>query len=455
MNELGNIDLLDALGAVVGPGHVITDEAVKGSYETDWTRRWTGRATAVLRPADANEVGRCVALCAASSTPIIPQGGNTGLVGGATPGSGDSVILSTRRIDSVGMVDVRSGQIDVGAGVTLERLQEAVSGTPWEVGVDLAARSSATIGGMVATNAGGTRVLRHGMMRRQVAGVEFVTANGAVVRSMRGLVKDNTGYDLVGLMCGSEGTLGVITRVLIQLVPRRAHRVTVLRLVSDLEAAARLVSDVRARVGALDAAEYVSGATLEQVCSHSGRPDPLPGRGEDGLLLLEFAAPQDPMDDVADVVDDPSMAVVASERSSREGLWEYREAATESIAALGIPHKLDVTLPLGRMGAFESALTSLVSRHERSRLFLFGHVADGGVHVNVIPGRADDLTLDREVLELAAAHGGSISAEHGVGRSKAPDLHMTRSALEIEAMRWIKMAFDPAGILNPGVLLAE
>lgn len=444
---------IDSLRSVVGSRHVLTDESMKASYEIDWSRRWSGRSAAVVRPGDTAEVAQCVRLLASFEVPIVPQGGNTGLVGGSVPAEGDPVILSTQRLRAISKLDPMSGQIEVGAGVTLAELQQAVAATDWEPGVDLAARSSATVGGMVATNAGGVRVLRHGMMRDQVAGLEYVTATGDVVSALSGFVKNNTGYDLVNLLCGSEGTLGIITRVLVQLVPRQARRVTALVPVEGIgDAVARLVQ-IRRAAPTLDALEYVSAATLNLVCAHRGLTHPFSDRSV-GALLIESAAHYDPTDELADAIDEGERAVVGSDSATRRRLWEYREAATESIASLGTPHKIDVTVPLRRMAEFESALEALVADFDPAAgTFLFGHVADGGIHVNVVSDRQDDLTFDQQVLELVAATGGSISAEHGIGRAKVSALHLSRSPAELSAMRAVKDALDPRGLLNPGVLL--
>jgi FAD/FMN-containing dehydrogenase len=450
-----NSALIHALRDAVGAPHVLVEDDLKASYEIDWMRRWQGRSTCVVRPADTGEVARVVAACAADGTPIVPQGGNTGLVGGSVPGDGEPVVLSLRRLDAVSEIDGIAGQVTVGAGATLESVQQAVAGSGWEVGIDLASRASATIGGMVATNAGGIRVLRDGMMRRQVVGLEFVRATGEVVTSMRGLVKDNTGYDLAGLLCGSEGTLGIVTRVALQLVPQRPHRVVALVPVPGLREAVATMTAVRPLLPSLEAAEFVSQATLDLVRSHTGLPMPMPSPSADAaILILEAAGTHDPTDELFAAVGELPGVVVGIDAASREGLWRYREAATESIAANGVPHKIDVTLPLGRMSDFADALQAAVDGvAPGARLFLFGHIADGGVHVNVLADSPiGDSGIDHAVMALTAEFGGSISAEHGIGRVKAAALHLSRSAPERDAMAAIRAALDPGGLFNPGVL---
>ncbi|MEX1272241.1 MAG: FAD-binding oxidoreductase, partial [Acidimicrobiia bacterium] len=415
-----NSTLIRALGDAVGASHVLVEDDVKASYEVDWMRRWQGRSTCVVRPADTGEVARVVSICAKHRTPIVPQGGNTGLVGGSVPGDGEPVVLSLRRMDAISDVDAMSGQVTAGAGATLESVQDAVAGSGWEVGIDLASRASATIGGMVATNAGGIRVLRDGMMRRQVVGLEFVRASGEVVTSMRGLVKDNTGYDLAGLLCGSEGTLGVVTRVTLQLVPQRPHRIVALIPVPDLREAVGTMTAVRPRLPSLEAAEFVSRATLQLVRSHTGLPMPS-AAADAAILILEAAGTHDPTDELFAAVGEIPGVVVGIDAASREGLWRYREAATESIAANGVPHKIDVTLPLGRMADFAEALHIAVEEvSPGAGLYLFGHIADGGVHVNVLADTPSaDSEIDHVVMAMTAEYGGSISAEHGIGRAKA------------------------------------
>jgi FAD/FMN-containing dehydrogenase len=435
------VNLIDELRALVGDAHVLTDDDLVAGHTTDWTGRFVGRTPAVVRPGSTEEVAAVVRWCAEHRIAVVPQGGNTGLVGGSVPLAGE-VVLSTRRLDTIGDVDPIAGQVTVGAGATLEAVQRTVAAHGLEPAVDLAARGSATIGGMVATNAGGTRVLRHGPMRSQVAGVEAVLGTGDVVSHLGGLLKDNTGYDLAGLLTGSEGTLGIVTHVRLRLVPTPAERtVALLAGCPDLEAAERVFAD-----------------GVDLVCGHLGIGEPFTGRHHGALLLLEAAAADDPTERLVEALgpaaDRIADTAIATTSTRREELWRYREAHTESINALGVPHKLDVTLPLGRLAAFcDEVRATVEDAAPGARTFLFGHVGDGNVHVNVVGPPPDDDAVDGAVLRLVAERGGSISAEHGIGTAKRAHLHLGRSPAEIAAFRRIKAALDPAGILNPAVLL--
>jgi FAD/FMN-containing dehydrogenase len=437
-------DVLQRLASIVGPSHVLTDPDLTAAFEVDWTGRWSGRSLAVVRPADRDEVAAVLRLCGSEGVAVVPQGGNTGLVGGAVPPDGAVVRVMTR-LGSLGPVDAVSGQLTVGAGATLASVASAVRGSGWEVGIDLAARDSATIGGMVATNAGGAQAVRHGPMRARVAGLEAVLADGSVVSRMAGLSKDNTGYHLAGLFTGSEGTLGVITAVRLQLVPAVGGRVTALVALASTDAAVQLVARARRALPGLLAAELFHEEGLRLVLDHASLSHPFGGGAAGAFLLLETS---DPADALAAVVDD---ALFAEDAAGRERLWQYRERHTEAINAAGVPHKVDVSLPIGRIAAFEERCLALIG--DRARVVLYGHLGDGNLHVNLLGLELDDETLDEAVLRLVIEMDGSISAEHGIGRAKAKLLPLDRSAGDLAAMRAIKRALDPAGILNPGVLI--
>jgi FAD/FMN-containing dehydrogenase len=455
VSGVGADPLVRALVGVVGDRHVLTDPALTAPHETDWTRRWNSRARCVVRPRDTAEVAAIVRVCAAHGAAIVPQGGNTGLVGGAVPAGGE-VVVSLTRLDDREPVDPLAGQVTVGAGVTLARLQEHAAGAGLAYGVDLAARDTATVGGTIATNAGGMHVVAHGTTRAQVVGLEAVLADGSVVSRLGGLVKDNVGYDLPGLLVGSEGTLAVVTRARLRLVPRPAHRIVALLAVDHLVAAVRLTAHLGRRVAGLTAVEYVERAGVDLVVERAGLSDPFPGRGHRAHLVVEVAGAEPPTERLAAAVADaPDVrdVAVAEDGPGRSRLWAVREAHTEAIAAAGVPHKLDVTLPLGRIAAFRDALDDLVAaRWPGAELFVFGHLADGNLHVNVLGPDPNDDRLDAAVLALVAEHDGSISSEHGVGRQKAAYLHLGRSDADVAAMRAIKRALDPEGRLNPGVL---
>jgi FAD/FMN-containing dehydrogenase len=442
-------DLIDALVGVVGPSHVLVDPATTAGFEVDWTRRFDGRAQAVVRPGSTEEVAGIMRTCRAHRVPLVPQGGNTGLVGGGVPDrSGTAVVLSTRRLDTVGEVDSAAGQVTVGAGVTLARLAASLAATRWEFGIDLAARAEATIGGMIATNAGGVRVLRHGTMRANVLGVEAVLGDGSVVSHLGGLVKDNTGFDLAGLLCGSEGTLAVVTAARLRLVPRWPDRVVVWFACTGWDDAVALAAELRSEIEGLDALEAVDGASMEAVASELDVPLPL-HPAPSVAVLAEWAGVGDPPESLVRVGGDRPQAV-AIDAAGRERLWQVRERVAEAIARRGVPHKLDVTLPLGELATFTERVSQV---RGVTQLFLFGHLGDGNLHVNGVGvDEPDGGGFEERVLRLVVKHGGSISAEHGIGRLKAPWLHLGRTDAEIAAFAAIKRALDPDGILNPGVL---
>ena len=359
---------------------------------------------------------------------------------------GGEAIVSLRGLDDFGDVDVDAAQVVVGAGVTLAALQNHVRPHGFDVGVDLAARGSATIGGMVATNAGGLHVLRHGSMRRQVVGIEAVLGTGETISRLGGLEKDNTGYDLAGLLCGSEGTLGIVTRVALRLVPLPEELTVALVGVASTAHALEVLRRVR-RLPSLRAVEcyHHDGAALVADVTGVRLPFDAPT-----YLLLETTSSGD---DLAAALADEQVAV-ATDAARRAQLWEVRERHTEAINALGVPHKLDVTVPIASMPRFEDHVRSAIAeRWPDATVVLFGHLADGNVHVNVVGPPPEDDDVDEVVLRLVASYGGSISAEHGIGVAKRRWLELSRSAEEIGAMRAIKNALDPNAILNPGVLL--
>lgn len=447
--------MIDDLRQLLGPRAVIEDPDLVAAHEVDETGRYRGRAAAVVRPSSTEEVAAIVRWCREHAVALVPQGGNTGLVGGGVPRGGE-LVLSTRRLSPEPVVDPVAGQVEAGAGVTLGAVQRAASAAGWRYPVDLSARDTATIGGTVATNAGGHHVLRHGMTRRHLIGVEAVLGTGEVVSHLGGLVKDNTGYDLPGLLCGSEGTLGVITAARLALVPAPEDVAVALVGVDDLAAAVDLTGAARLALDDLDAAEVVlaDGAALART---DGRvpmvfdPDP------PVTLLLEVAGGAGAPDRLAAFLSgqaDLRGTALAADPAGREALWRLRDEQNPAIARLGPPRKFDVTIPGEVMDAVvadvRGAVTALAPA---ARLWVFGHVGDGNLHLNVTGADALGDELDDAVLGLVARAGGSISAEHGIGVAKRPWLHLNRSAGEISAFRAVKAALDPDGILNPGVLL--
>lgn len=447
--------LLSEVAAVVGPTQVLIDPAMTASYDTDWTGLFRGRSAAVVRVGSTAQLSAVLSLCGAAGQPVVLQGGNTGLVAGATPRNGD-LIISLRRLADLSDPDA-SGQLTAGAGTTLAAVQERARAFGWEFGVDLAARDSATIGGMSATNAGGINVVRHGSMRAQIRGLEFVLADGTVIDRLIRPVKDNTGYDLSDQLIGSEGTLAAITRIRLQLVRPPEHRAVALIGFDSLADAVATLELARVAEGVqLQAAEVMFALGLALVCVQLGVAPPF-STPPPVVLLLEFGGALDPLGQLAAVVanaPDVRDAVVADDSAGRARLWRYREGHTETLAAVGPPVKLDVALPAALLAegltAMELAVHGVVPD---SQLVVFGHLAEANLHVNVL--RADQAReqVTAAVLQAVAGLGGSISAEHGVGRAKAGWLGLSRSPAEVQLLRGIKRAWDPAAVLAPGVLL--
>jgi FAD/FMN-containing dehydrogenase len=446
--------VVDRLREVVGD-QLIVDPELIASYTTDWTRRFEGGSAAVVRPGTTEEVAGVVEACRELGVALVPQGGNTGLVGGGVP-LHQEVVLSLRRLQALEPVDTLAGQVTAGAGVTLSTLQHTAAAAGWAYAIDLASRESATVGGTVATNAGGTHVLRYGDTRAQLLGVEAVLGTGSVVSHLGGLVKDNTGYHLPGLVCGSEGTLAVVTAARLRLVPATPFRTVAILAFDTASDALDASVGLRQWLPSLEASELFLSAGLELVRSVTGARAPF-SLPHPVYLLVEAADRVDPTDALAQATASVGHlldVVVATEPTPRAELWRYREAHTEAINTLGPPHKLDVTLPLGSLAEFMGRVPGTVEAvAPAARTWLFGHAGDGNIHVNVTGLAPDDQRVDEAVFELVGGFGGSISAEHGIGTAKRRWLHLSRSPEEIRAFRAIKGALDPDGVLNPHVLL--
>ncbi len=436
-------DLSAALAGVVGAEHVLVDPDLTRPYGTDWTRRWASLPMAVVRPGSTAEVSAAVQVCADRGIAVVPQGGNTGLVGGSVPHADRrAVVLSTRRLTDRGQVERATRQVVVGAGVTVGEVQRHARSAGLRYGVDLAARDSATVGGTVATNAGGVHVLAFGDSRRQVVGLQAVLADGSVVSRLGGLAKDNSGYDLSQLMVGSEGTLGIVTAVRLRLLPKAVapSRVTLVGLPSVAAALPWL------DVPGLTAAELLLEGGLALVERVAGLRHPLAGR-HPVYLLLEVEG------DLPDRLAELDSAV------SRD-LWAYRERHTEAIGTRGVVHKLDVAVPVAAVpdlvARLDRAWAGAVSEPSGAReAYVFGHLGDGNVHVNVVDveafGGAHE--VESTVYHLVAELGGTVAAEHGVGVAKRGWVHLSRTADELAVQRSVKAALDPRDLLNPGVLL--
>lgn len=368
------------------------------------------------------------------------------------------VVLGLGRLGTVGPVDDLAGQLTAGAGATVASVQEVARAAGWTYGVDLASRGSATVGGTVATNAGGVRMLRHGDTRAQLVGIEAVLGTGAVVSHLGGLVKDNTGYHLPGLLCGSEGTLGVVTAARLRLAPSLSWRTVAVLGVGSVAGAVAGAALLRRQLPTLEACELFLDDGLGLVCSATGLHPPFADH-HPAYLLVEVADRSDPTAELAAAVaalPGVRASVVATEANRRAELWRYREAHTEAVNTLGPPHKLDVTLPFTTLAEFVARVPGVVAGVAPSaRTWLFGHAGDGNVHVNVTGTAPDDDRVDDAVLRLVAGYGGSISAEHGIGTAKRRWLELVRSPAELGTFRAIRRALDPDGVLNPNVLVAR
>lgn len=485
----GLVEALAAAGVAV-----ITDPDVLAGHCVDWTGRWVGPALAAARPTSAEQVAAVLAAARAAGAAVQVQGGNTGLVGGSVPDR-PSLLLLTAGLDHIEAPDPDERTVVVGAGVTAARLAEAARASGLRFGVDLAARDSATVGGMVATNAGGMGVSAYGMMRDQVRGLVAVLADGRVVRTVGRPRKDNCGFDLAGLLAGSEGTLGVITQVEVALHAPPPQSTVALVAVTDLAEAVRCARVVEAQGWPLLAAEVVDAAGVARAAVALGQPDPLdrgtdPDPGAAGWLLVLEVADGATAQGLASVGE--RVVAVAVDPADRQRLWALRERQSELYAVMPELQKLDVSVRLADLDHAVSAIRALVAdarartgpganADARARpgpganpggdanagaglgptgapgaddpsVGFFGHALDGNLHVQLVG--MDVATGDR-VLEVVSALGGSISAEHGIGRAKAASLHLARSPEQIDWMRAIKASVDPAGLLNPGVLFGS
>lgn len=467
---------LDALRACVGAAQVLTGADAQ-TYAVDWRERYRGTALAVVRPATTNEVAAVVRLCAQARIPVVPQGGNTGLCGGATPDdSGRAVILSLQRLNRIRGIDTDNDTIEVEAGCILQSVQQAARGAGRLFPLSLAAEGSCTIGGNLATNAGGTQVLRYGNMRELTLGLEVVTAQGDVWHGLRGLRKDNTGYDVRDLFIGSEGTLGVITAATLKLYPLPAAQCTALLALASIENAVVLLARARAGLGAaLTGFELMAGYCLQQVvrCFLQQR---LPFDGASAGLpwyaLLELSDSESETHArqrfeavVAGAIDAGCVqdAVIAESIAQSHALWHLRESIPLAEKESGKSIKHDISIPVSRMAEFvRTTNAALDEAFPGIQHVIFGHLGDGNLHYNV--ARGIDWTEERLLAhqdEISAlvhdrvhAVGGSISAEHGIGQLKRDVLPRYKDAVEMALMRRIKAALDPQGIMNPGKLLA-
>ncbi|WP_418320599.1 FAD-binding oxidoreductase [Piscinibacter sakaiensis] len=464
--------VLDQLRAIVGDKHLLSDGDLS-AFEVDWRKRYRGKALAVVRPGTTGEVAAVVRLCARERIAIVPQGGNTGLVGASVPDdSGRQLLLNLGRMNRIREIDPANLTMTVEAGCILQQVQEAAAARNLLFPLSLAAEGSCTIGGNLATNAGGTQVLRYGSTRDLCLGLEVVTADGEVWDGLSGLRKDNTGYDLRHLFIGSEGTLGIITAATMKLVPQPAAVMTAWVSVASVEAAVELLQRAQARLGAgLTGFEMMGEFALSLVRKHY--PDlrhPLPPapwtvlleqsdtEGEDHARALFEALLEEALEH-GTIVD----AAVAENIDQSHAMWHLRETIPLAQADEGPNVKHDISVPVSRIPAFVASTDAALASHfDGVRMVDFGHLGDGNLHYNVqaAPGQdaaaflsANEKAINQLVYAAVAAHGGSISAEHGIGTLKRDALLQFKSPVAVRMMRQIKQALDPGNLFNPGRVL--
>jgi len=419
-------------------------------YVTDWTGRFRGITNMVLHPGTVAELSAVLNFCNTHHLPIVPQGGNTGLVGGGVPLSGETVV-TTRNLKSVREINLDTGTVVVEAGVTLSELDSLMVG--WESGVRIASRETATVGGAIATNAGGLRVLKHGSMRAHVLGVEAVLADGSVVSHLAGLVKDNTGYDYAQLFCGSEGTLGIISAARLQLRRIPEQLTTIVVGCQNLAECYKFAETMRnGKIGhLLYSAEFMGGEGLELLVTHLGVKKPF-NTSYPFYLLFEYATAANMVAPLIAAMN-PSDAVVVDDARQRRMLWELRERYPEIGGILGVPLKMDVSVPPQQWVALHRLLEIAVKNVDlQSQLLMFGHILDGNIHVNVVSEQCDTNIMMSAVFDVVVSLDGSISAEHGIGTLKKPWLNLCRTPSEIVLFEQLRAAFDPKRICNPNVL---
>jgi FAD/FMN-containing dehydrogenase len=462
--------LLDSLRAVVGAAHVLTDPDDVAPYVADWRGRYKGSALAIVRPGDTPQVAEVVRLCARAGVAIVPQGGNTGLCGGATPTRGE-IVVSLTRLDRVRGIDVANNTITVEAGCTLAAVQAAAAGSDRLFPLSLAAEGTATIGGNLATNAGGVQVLRYGNARELCLGLEVVLPDGRVWNGLRALRKDNAGYDLKHLFIGAEGTLGLITAAVLKLYSRPRQVATAWAAVASPQSAVALLTRLRECIGGrVTAFELISRPSLDLVLKNIPHSrDPLPGRSP-WQVLIELSDTMDSTLDGAlqevlvEAVDAREASDAALARSEEQALafWRLRENISEAQKIEGVSIKHDISLPVSCIPEFiERCDAALAAAFPGVRIVCFGHLGDGNLHYNQSKPAAQDNAafiaqseaVNRIVHDLVAELGGSISAEHGLGQLKREEILRYKSEVEMDLMRAVKKALDPRGLMNPGKVL--
>lgn len=464
---------VDRLRSALGPAGVLDADADMAPFLTDWRRNFTGKAVCVARPATAQEVAATVKLAREHGRVIVPQGGNTGMVGGGVPDArGNAVVVSTQRLNRIRAVDTTGNTLTAEAGCILAHVQQAAEDAGRFFPLSLAAEGSCTIGGNISTNAGGTQVVRYGNTRDQVLGLEAVLASGEIWNGLRGLRKDNTGYDLKHLFIGAEGTLGIVTAAVLKLAPLPRTRVTALVAVGSPEETLDLFARVRAAFGdRVEGFEYFSRLCLDFVLRHiPGTREPFAARQAWHVLIeladtLDNAPLQSQLEDVLAPLLESGLArdaVIASSAAQSAELWRLREEMAEAQKREGKGIKHDISVPIARLPEFIAEADAALTRaFPGIRIVNFGHIGDGNLHYNCAmpPGEAGASLLargaevNRVVYDLLDRMGGSISAEHGLGMLKRAENLERKSAVELAAMRAVKQALDPENIMNPGKVL--
>ena len=466
---------LERAAAILGPRGLTQDRDLIEPWLTDWRGRYSGSAIALAAPADASELSRLVTLCAEASVPIVPQGGNSGMSGGATPDdSGDALLLSLRRMDTIEPIDPASGRVTCGAGVVLQTLHEAAEAQGLRFPLTLGGKGSATIGGLISTNAGGTQVLRHGTMRAQVLGLQAVMANGDIFDSLTPLKKDNRGFDLKQLLIGSEGTLGIVTAATLRLLPAlAARRVMFVGLDRIVGARALLLHAEREVSDILEGFEVMPRHTLASVLDHyPDARDPLQDHHE-WYALIELATDEAGAAGIdartegflagafeKGLLED---ATIAASEAQAEALWHLRDGISAAERAIGPAMQHDISVPVEKMAEFvEFALPEMDKSFAGTKAVAFGHLGDGNVHFHVLAPEgavrgeweeAEGKAVSRKVHDLVTDWGGSISAEHGIGQMKRDELGRLGDPASLSILRSVKRALDPQGLLNPGKLV--
>lgn len=459
--------IIEALKSIVGPQGWIEDAQDMRPYETEWRGRYTGKALLVVAPGNAKEVSEVVVACAAESIAIVPQGGNTGLCGGAVPDdSGSQVVLSLRRMNRIRSASGDGYSMVVDAGCTLMQVQEAAAATGRFFPLSLAAEGSCQIGGNLSTNAGGINVLRYGTARQQVLGLEIVLPDGRLIDGLRALRKDTAGYDLKQLFIGAEGTLGVITGACLQLQPAPDDVSTFMVALESPDASVQLLSALRESIGnSLLAYELIPERAVRFVTRHiPGTKHPF-DPPSDWYVLASCDAPQAAVERALMAAIESGVAttaLMAKNQAEANALWRLRHSISEAQKPEGASLKHDVSVPVDRVGEFIAAAEEAVLKEVRDgRVVAFGHVGDGNIHFNISQpenSSADEFLQQREavagiVYKIIEQLGGSFSAEHGIGKARRHHLRQYRSVAELDTMRAIKAALDPLGIMNPGKVL--